>query len=62
MKSCPNLSEGGGKKRKYSMVLYQAPPPSSRGETLEQYYSPENIATQNNEIPACILPTIKLKG
>ena len=32
MKSWPNLSVGRGRKRKYSMVLYQTPPPDSRGK------------------------------
>ena len=32
MNSWPNLSVGGGRKRKYSMVLYQTPPPNSRGK------------------------------
>ena len=32
MKSWPNLSVGRGRKRKYSMVLYQTPPPNSRGK------------------------------
>ena len=32
MKSWPNLSVGRGRKRKYSMVLYQAPRPNSRGK------------------------------
>ena len=32
MKSWPNLTVGRGKKRKYSMVLYQARPPNSRGK------------------------------
>ena len=32
MKSWPNLSVGRGRKRKYSMVLYQTPRPNSRGK------------------------------
>ena len=32
MKSWPNLSVGRGRKRKYSMVLYQTPRPNSWGK------------------------------